>query len=345
MDNHDERKQEPEGPVFLSALRSAIAHPVAYGFYALGILALSAPAVLTTQRAYADLLGQTYASGSAVYNLDTNLRTDHGAAISQQADVLATLGGPLGLVAVFLGVFAAGGWIGVLLDRTDRGQARKFFAGGLHYFWRFTGLALFVILLLAAWHWVLFEWPYKELVLRRAFGLERADTRWMDSEATVLWLGWAQGGLHFLGLAAVFAWALYTRVRLALQPSNSVIVAGFAALWTLVRHPLRTLRPLVLLFLVELAVVSLALGAMSKALDSSLATHPDGWRVGLMALVAVLALLVSAVLFGARYAAATRVVRSFVKPLAHPDPWSDRIGPPGGPQYPLGGQDEFSVSM
>lgn len=345
MDNHDERNQESNGTVFLLAMASALRHPLAYGFYALGLLALAAPAVLTTQRAYADLLGSRYAPGSAVYNLDGKLRTDHAAALSQQADVLATLGGPLGLVAVFLGIFAAGGWIGVLLDRTDRGQARKFFAGGLHYFWRFTWLALFVLVLLAAWHWVLFEWPYKELVLGRAFGLERPDTRLLESEATALWLGWAQAGLHFLGLALVLAWALYTRVRLALQPSHSVIVAGFAALWTLVRHPLATLRPLVLLFLVELTVVSLALGAVSHALDTSLGSQPEGWRVGLLALVAVLGLLVSAVLFGARYAAATRVVRSFVKPLAHPDPWSNRIGPPGGPQYPLGGQDEFSVSM
>jgi len=27
------------------------------------------------------------------------------------------------------------------------------------------------------------------------------------------------------------------------------------------------------------------------------------------------------------------------------DPWKDRVGAPGGPQYPVSDDDEFSISM
>ncbi len=342
---HPELRPARGGAIFLAALGAAWRRPAAWGLYALALVLLALPAALSTQRTQADLIGQRYGAGETVHHLDVAFRVDHADALAHQADLLATLGGPLGLIALLLGVFAAGGWLGVLLDGPERSQGRRFLTGGGRYFWRFLGLALTVLVLLAAWHWVLFAWPYEQLLLVRGFGLERPDVQLFDSEATALWLGWGQAGMHALGLGLVLSWALYTRARCAVQQSNSVVLAGFAAFWMLLRHPVRTLRPLLLLFVVELALVSGALGAVSRAIDGSLLGHPDGWRVVLLVAISLVALLVSAVVFGARYAAAVTVVRSLVKPLPLTDPWQDRIGPPGGPQYPLGGQDEFTVSM
>ena len=50
---------------------------------------------------------------------------------------------------------------------------------------------------------------------------------------------------------------------------------------------------------------------------------------------------------GARYAAALQVSSQLVRPLARPDPWRKSIGGPGGPRYPIGGDeaDEYGVSL
>jgi len=47
---------------------------------------------------------------------------------------------------------------------------------------------------------------------------------------------------------------------------------------------------------------------------------------------------------GSRYHAAVQVSREVVRPIARPDPWKESVGGPGGPRYPIGG-DEYSVSM
>jgi len=65
--------------------------------------------------------------------------------------------------------------------------------------------------------------------------------------------------------------------------------------------------------------------------------------VGLLA-VTVVTLLLRQIFDGARYAVAMKVSARLVRPK-HLDPWKHRIGGPGGPQYPISDEDEFSVSM
>ena len=43
-------------------------------------------------------------------------------------------------------------------------------------------------------------------------------------------------------------------------------------------------------------------------------------------------------------AGAAVVSREVVRPISRPDPWKRTLGGPGGPRYPIGG-DEYSVSM
>ena len=86
-------------------------------------------------------------------------------------------------------------------------------------------------------------------------------------------------------------------------------------------------------------------------LDAALATLLGtlilvGGIVGLTA--AMLVLFGQAILFwrtivrGARYGAAVQVSHSLVRPLPRPDPWKQTVGGPGGPRYPIGG-DEYGV--
>jgi hypothetical protein len=58
----------------------------------------------------------------------------------------------------------------------------------------------------------------------------------------------------------------------------------------------------------------------------------------------IAALVWRVILRGARYHAAVQVSREIVRPIARPDPWKKTIGGPGGPRYPIGG-DEYAVSM
>jgi hypothetical protein len=334
-----------EAPIFLTGLLTAWRRPVAWTLYLVAVLAASAPAMLMAQRSFADMIRARYARGEQLHSFDAAFRVDHQAALARLGDSLGTLAGAAALVALLFGVFAGGGWLGVLLDGPERPVARRFLAGGVRYFWRFTRLLLVVLLVLAALHWAIFEWPSRRFVLQGYYGLARADLSLLRSEATAHRLDWAQSGIHGLLVGAVLAWALYTRARLALQGGSSVLLAGFATLWTILRHPLRTLRPLVLLVGVELLVVAVGLGALSRAFDRGLIDDPAAWRVIGLAAISFTALLVGSVVFGARYAVATEVLRGLVQPLPRPDPWRDRVGPPGGPQYPIGGGDEFSVSV
>ncbi len=329
----------------LTAIARAWRLPAAWGAYALGLLVLSMVVSLPTHRFVDELLEGRYAPGSAVHDLGTALRADHADALSQHWAHVASTQGLLALIAFLFGVFAAGGWLGALLDGPDRSQGRRFLAGGVRYFWRFLRLGLIVLVLVGLLRWALFEFPFERLVLEGWFALPTADTAQVGSEGTALWIEWGQAALHFVLFGLVLAWALLTRTRMALQGRRSALLTGLATLWTLIRHPYRTLAPLLSIFLIEALLVTAGLGAAARALDGGLAEDGAAWRVIALAACSLIALTISAVLMGARYAASVESLRALVQPIPRPDPWQHRVGGPGGPQYPIGDQDEFSVSM
>jgi hypothetical protein len=112
----------------------------------------------------------------------------------------------------------------------------------------------------------------------------------------------------------------------------------------LLLHPVRTLRPFVLILLLEVAVVALA-GRFAWAANVGLESEARARGILFLFLLAQAALLWQTISRAARYAAAVAVSRQLVQPLSQPDPWARRIGGPGGPQYPIDDSDEYGVSI
>jgi hypothetical protein len=119
-------------------------------------------------------------------------------------------------------------------------------------------------------------------------------------------------------------------------------LTGFA----LVFHPIKMLRPLMSIFLVELVLVTLLLGTVTRSLEGVLKDSPSQGVVAAMMVVGLVGLMVREILRGARYHASVKVSQEIVRrPTQQPDPWR-AVGGPGGPQYPVGGgEGETYVSL
>ncbi len=331
-----------DGAVFLTALLAAVKRPAAWGTTALGIAAMGMFAATPVYRFVDSSLEHRYEPGSQRFNLSELFWNDQASGIEVVRSQLATTGGFLALAAFLFGCFTAGGWLRLLLD-PGRGYGRLFFAGGARYFWRFLRLALVVIVLFHLVGVVTQGAIWRELVLEGWAGWEGGKAENSTSELTVARLGWASDLLHLVGLSLVLSWALLTRARMVLENRHSALVAGSATFWMLVRHPFSTLRPLICLVALEFAGL-LGLAFLFRALESGMDGGAGWWSFLPMLLVAASALVVREILHGARYASALIVSRRLVRPLPT-DPWGDRVGGPGGPQYPLAENDEFSVAM
>ena len=61
-------------------------------------------------------------------------------------------------------------------------------------------------------------------------------------------------------------------------------------------------------------------------------------------LVVLVALAWSIITRGARYHTAVAVSREIVRPISRPDPWKHTLGGPGGPRYPIDG-DDYGVAL
>jgi hypothetical protein len=141
----------------------------------------------------------------------------------------------------------------------------------------------------------------------------------------------------------VLAWGDYSRTRMALQDTRSALWAGLCTWGTILLNPLRTLRPMALLTGVEL--VGLAAVWRGSRLVESWIAGPGAWRaLGLLLSLGVAGIALRMIVRGARYAAALEIAGEVVRPLPRPDPWRGSVGGPGGPRYPIGG-DEYSVSL
>jgi hypothetical protein len=292
------------------------------------------------------ILTGRYPLGTAVHDLDVIFRTDQRAALDALNDNGARAAAVLAALAGLFGVFAAGGWLQVILERTHGQSLRRFFFGGARYFWRFLRVWVLVLLLLAGLRWVFYGMPWNEFVLDRLFHVPASDRETLEtlhSELLARQIQWAQAGAFALGFALVCAWGVYTRTRLALHDTSSALIAGLASAWTLFAHPFKTLGPLFVLLLSELAVL-LAAGVASRWLDESLLTEASVVRILLLHGVAQLALLWRQITRGAHYYAAVHASRAVIPPPPRPDPWKT-IGGPGGPQYPVDGGDEYGVAL
>lgn len=333
----------PRPPVFLGALRTTL------GRTPIWLLCWAVPLVLALVLAvpwrgfYAGVLAHRYEPGSVLAYMDEGFRFDHGPELGVLRRSTAGIAAALALVVMLFGVFSAGGWLQVFLERTKGHSMRRFLWGGARYFWRFTRVWLLTLVLLALLTWMLHGWPWKAL-LGLLFDAVDGDLEVLASERSALHVTWVQDGLYALGVALLLVWGDYTRTRLALQDTASAVWAGLCTLGLMLLSPLRTLRPMLALFLLEAGVV-LLLGRMAHGLDRGLGHESGFGTLVALFLVGQAALLWQGIVRGARYHAAAQVSKRLVPPLAQPDPWASRVGGPGGPQYPIDLTDDYGVSV
>ena len=334
-------------PVILEALRVSFGRPAVWltTWLCMGLIALC------LSLAFVDALGEcagSYAPGSQFFSLTENFRFDHGEVLGAVRSATSSAAAGIGLLALFFGVFAAGGWLQVILERTHGQSLRRFFLGGSRYFFRFFRVLLITLLALHMLGWMLYEWPWEKLVLESLLGVPESDLvslETLDSERTVANLSFVRDGLYALGFALVLVWGLYTRTRIALNDTSSALIAGIASLYTIVRHPLKTLRPMLLLVLLEASVL-VGLGLATDRFQSGMEEKTSLVSVLILLGLGQLGLLIREALRGAGYCAAVRVSQDLVPPERE-DPWTGSIGGPGGPRYPIGDEDDdqYGVSM
>ena len=332
-------------PVFLEALRVALGRPAVWitTWFCLCIIVL---AVSLPWFSWLDDALASYAPNTQLFSFSEVFRQDHREELSGLRDASRNSGAVVQFMAFLFGVFAAGGWLQVVLERTHGQSLRRFFLGGARYFWRFFRVLLITLLLLHFWGWVFYGWPWEQLVLRGLFEVpERAfsSLETLGSEQTAFNLRLAQNVLFALSFGAVMIWGVYTRTRLALNDTSSALLAGIGSLFLILRHPLRTLRPMLLLFLLEF-VVLFGLGKLVQSFQASFETEATVFSVLMIFGFGQLGLILREALRGAGYCAAVRVSQDLVDPV-HADPYKSAIGGPGGPRYPIDDGDEYGVSL
>lgn len=288
-------------------------------------------------------LSNAYEKGAQLVSFSPGFLHDHATEMETLGESTAATGAVLVICALCVRIFFAGGWLQLFLERSGRHSMRRFFFGGARYFLRFLRVLLLTLLVLAAFDWLLFGPLFDEYVLGRFWDLPDGDLDALRSERDAYDIRFLRGMLHLAVFSLVGVWATYTRTRLAMHATRSAVLAGLSSFFTLLVHPIKTLRPMILLWLCEvagLAIAGFAIDWMSSGMSAE-----SGWlRVFGIFLAGSLALIWSQIVAGARYSAAVQVSHDVVAPLSSPDPWSERVGGPGGPQYPIDDSDEYGVS-
>ena len=344
-DPRDQDPREAELPrwIFLHALRVTIGRTPVWVVVAGVMVLLAAASALPWLAYYRATIDQGYEPGSLLAELDETFRFDHRSLRAGVEAATSSLGGALALAAMLFGMFSAGGWLQVFLEHTQGESVRKFFYGGARFFFRFLRVGVLTLLLLQLLGWLVYGWPWQWLVLEHGFGLAQHDLRELTSEATAQRIEFAQGGLYFVGTALLLAWGDLTRTRLAAHGIKSTVWAGLCTIALMVAHPLRSLRPLALIALVEASVLWIA-WELTEMFSSWLDPQSSGWPVVGLFAVGLGVHVARTITRGARYAACVLVTRDNVRPLTRPDPWKRSIGGPGGPRYPIDG-DEYGVAL
>lgn len=332
--------------VSLDALRAALGRPAIWLTILLFEVVLALAPALAWFTWMREATAHHYEPASLIPNLGANFRFDHREGLDVLGDATGQLGAVLALLAMLAGGFCAGGWLQAFLERTHGESVRRFFYGGARWFWRFARLLMITLVVLAACGWIVFGKPWNVLVLHLGMDVPSSDfdkLETLGSEQTVVTLRIAQAALHGLLVSLVMVWGDYARTRLALHDTSSAVWAGLTTVWTIARHPVRTLRPHLILFLLELFLVT-GLGFFARSVEGDIVRDGRPWTTAVLSATVIAALVWRVILRGARYHAAVQVSREIVRPIARPDPWKKTLGGPGGPRYPIGG-DEYAVSM
>jgi hypothetical protein len=345
QDPRDQDPREPELPrwIFLHSLRVSIGRTSVWLTHFALIAALAAAAAAPWFGFYDSAFAHRFEPGSIVRELDETVRFDLRSARDAMDAASRGWVGVLSLVAMLVGAFTAGGWLQVFLEHTHGESVRRFFSGGARFFFRFVRVLLMTLVVLQLLGWLIYGRPWEWLVLEHLLGLDKPDLAELTSEAVARRTVFIQDGVYAALFALVLTWADFTRTRIAAQGGRSVVWAGMCCVATIVLHPIRVLRPLLLIWLAEAGVLAVAWLLIGQ-LEGSLGPGSSKWPIlGMFALGAGV-LAWRTILRGARYSACVLVTRDVVRPLTRPDPWKRSIGGPGGPRYPIDG-DEYGVAL
>ncbi|MEM6567869.1 MAG: hypothetical protein AAF957_05635 [Planctomycetota bacterium] len=349
----------PDSLLFLRAFRAALGRYQVWGLTWIVLLLLSLVPALHTAAFFERAVGDRYPEAdlarelhstlaAPTLGLDAIFRQDNAAGLAQLDATVASATAVLALLALLFGVFAAGGWLQVTFEQPERRTLRRFGFGGSRYFGRFFRVALMTLATLALLHWFFYGDPWNRLVLGGLLDIPERDwgsLETLESERAAVRIGWIRDGMAAFGFAEILAWALYTRTRIALRDSRSALGAGIATWFTIARHPIQVFRPVMLLFLLEALVVLVLIGWWKGTIDDRFYADPNIWHVAALFGVTQLAVIWRQITRGAYYHAAGRVSQSLIPPTdAQPDPWTDTIGGPGGPQYPVD-DDGYHVTV
>jgi hypothetical protein len=279
-------------------------------------LALALPPALLWQQWLGGALGSRYEPGELFANLSTNFRFDHRTELNALNANASLWLGFAALAAMLLGVFFAGGWAQLAFDDQEGKVVARAGAGARRFFWRYVRVWLVTLVLLALWSWVLFDWPWKKVVLDWILRLPEASGDRLEaltSEWSAVAVRVAQAGLYALGVALLLCCADYARLRIAWKEGRSALVGWFGALWMVGTSPLRTLRPIAAIFVVEVALVAAA-SWLTRRHEGRIGINEAGLNaVGVLAAITVVLAFLRGWLRGAKYMAAGEVVRETVR--------------------------------
>jgi hypothetical protein len=340
-----ESEPEPAAWTFLTALRVTLGRPPLWLLTAFAPICFAIIIALPWHSWFQGSIGNQYAPGSQLASLDATFRQDHAESLGVLSAQSAVAASAFAFLLMLVGVFAAGGWLQVFLERTEGHSVHRFFYGGSRYFWRFFRLLLLVLLLLGLGDYAIYKEVLGAGMLERIFGVEGGDLTTLDSEAVARRYSWALDATFLLWFGLVLTWADYTRTRLAYLGSRSVLWAGTLTLFTLLTRPITALRPMLGLMVCEL-VVAVGLGYGVSSINHSFDETSGLGAVAMLFGLSVLAILWRTVVRAARYHSAVQVTREVVEPYGVDDPWSDSVGGPGGPRYKIGDEElDFEVSI
>jgi hypothetical protein len=285
-----------------------------------------------------------YEPGSLIEALDETFRFDHRREQEVLEEGTRSAIGVAAVLAMLAGVFSAGGWLQVFLEKSEGQSLRRFFFGGSRYFFRFLRLLLLTLFLLHAVGFLVYGLPWELVVDRLLLGIPEGDLERLESALQAHRVVLAQDGLYLALVALVLAWGDYTRTRLALHDTSSALWAGLCSGVTILAHPVRTLRPLIVLLLVEASVLAIA-AWLARRIQDGLGAQSSAWPLFALIALGQAVLCWRTIVRGARYSAALQVSHQLVRPLARPNPWKKTIGGPGGPRYPVDDGEDFGVSL
>lgn len=275
-------------------------------------LCLALPPALFWHEWLRGVLAGRYAPGEQFGNLSTIFRFDQRSGLAAMGDDAGLWMGCAALASMLLGVWFAGGWVKLAFDEEDGPVVARAIPGARAHFWRFVRVWLITLALLALWSWMLFDWPWRTVVLDGILRLPESNGDRLEaltSEWSAVAVRLSQAGIYALGVALLLCCADYARLVIARRAGRSALAGWFSALWIVGRSPVRALAPLAAIFVLELALLAAA-SLFARAREGAIVLGEAGLGAVTLLVATTVALTLSRCwLRGARYMAAAELVR------------------------------------